>query len=416
MTKETVYIREKKVSLSVTNSKISAILRKDTAKTGIRLYDNGCLGVAGAIGSYNEEELTDNAKRMLDFKLPYDAEPTVGSVASVDLSGKLDVTDEAFVKTAEKILDTMNKQFPQFMFSHKIELTESESKLTNDLGTNLYYKDKSFDCVLLIKHRDSKNLMDGQGIYVNRNMDFDQIIDVISKECRAYEKKVDFGEAGETIPVIIHGRHFEFLSKFAQDLRGDVFANGASLLSGKKGEKLFSDKFTLNINRNSEKTFNPFFDGEGVTLNDNKFALIDKGILVSPYTSKRMAKQYNLPITGSASMSYDSTPDASPYSCYAESNNQTIKELLGGKVGILVIVASGGDYTPQGEFAAPIQTAYMFDGENYLGRLPQLSMSSNIFDMFGKDYVGVSSDGDYPGSVYNYMVVDMNVKKIDGWM
>ena len=58
----------------------------------------------------------------------------------------------------------------------------------------------------------------------------------------------------------------------------------------------------------------------------------------------------------------------------------------------------------------------MYDGENFLGRLPQLSMTSHVNDMFGKNFVGASTNGDYPGSPYNFMVVDMNVKKIDTWL
>jgi len=413
--KETVCIKEKKLGLTVTNGKIGAVLRSNTQKTGLRLYDDNCLGIAGAIGAYNEDELINNAKHMLKFKLPYEAAPTSDVKRSLDLSGKMDISDEEFVELSKKVLDALNTRYPQFMFSNKINLMETEESLINDAGVELVQCDRYFELVLLIKYRESKSMMDSIGFVQSRVIDYDQILKNLSWSCDAYEQKADFSETFEKIPVVMI-EHQAFLMKFLTDLRGDVFANGASLFSGKTGEKLFDDKFSLEINRNTEKTLTRFFDGEGIVLPDDRFALIENGVLKAPYSSKRMAKQYNLPVTGSATMQYDSVPDATPYGAAVASSEKTLKELLGGRKAIYALYASGGDFTPQGEYASPIQAAYMFDGENFLGRLPQLSMSSHVNDMFGKDFVGASSDVDYPGSPCNYLVVDMNVRKIDGWM
>jgi PmbA protein len=414
VTKEVVCIKEKKIDLTVTNSRISAILRSNTTKTGIRLYDGSCIGIAGAIGTYIDEELTANAKRMLSFKLPYPAKPAEGVKRTLDLSTKLGIKDDEFVKMSGDILDALSKRFPNFMFSNKITMSETETSLRNDLGTDLVQKDKYVTFELLTKHRDSTNLFDDFTVYINREMEYEAAMKEHSKKYEAYEELVDFSEEAEKVPVILLGAHEEFVSKFMNDMRGDVFATGASLFSGKLGEKLFNDKFSLIVNRDAEKSFSTFFDGEGVVLPDDKFTLIENGVLKAPFTSKRIAKQYNLQETGSALLEYDSAPDATPMSLRIAKSDKTIKELLGGRKAIFVSMASGGDFTSQGEYASPIQRAYLFDGEKFLGRLPQLSMSSNVYDMFGKDFIGVSSDGNYLGSPYSYMVCEMNVQKTDG--
>ena len=415
MTKEVVTIKEKKTSLSVANTAITAVLRSNTQKTGIRLYDNDCLGIAGAIGAYNDNELTNRAKHMLNFKLPYNAVPTENAVRSVDLSGKLTVSDEEFVAMARKLMEVLREKYPKFSFSHKVELIEIEESLVNDKGTNLVHKDRYIDVQLMYKHKDSKSLMDGGGGIDARAMDFDTILHEISKTCGPYEEKIDFSEAGEMIPVVVMS-YWTFGMKFITDLSADMFAMGASLFSGKTGQKLFSDDFSLAVNRNPERIYTRFFDGEGVVLPDDKFYLIENGVLKSPYTNKRTAKQYNLPISGSAHLEHDSAPGASPWGIAVLPGQKTIKELLGGKKAILVVMASGGDFTPQGEYASPIQVAYMFDGEKILGRLPQLSMTSHVNDMFGKDFIGMSSDGPYVGAANTYLAVNMNVKKTNSWM
>jgi len=414
--KETICINHKKTSLTVTSGEISAVLRSNIKKTGIRLYDNNCLGIAGAIGDYNDAELTNRAKSMLSFKLPYDATPTENIKREEDFSKELGISDEEFVEVSRKLLREMGQRYPQFLFSNKINLVETQESLVNDVGTSLIQKDRYVEYGLVMKHRESKNLMDGFGSYDARVLNYDDLLKAVSINCEAYEKKADFSEAGETIPVVFLGSMFQILMKFYMDLNGDAFANGASLFSGKTGEKLFSDDFSLVVNRNPKDGFNRFFDGEGIVLPDDRFALIKNGEIKAPYTTKRTAKMYGLPISGSASMDYDSAPSATPYGLAVAKSSKTLKELLGGRKAIYVASASGGDFTPQGEYASPIQIAYMFDGENFLGRLPQLSMSSHINDLFGKGFIGLSADNDYLGSPNNYLVMNMNVKKIDGWM
>ena len=157
MTKETVCITEKKTELTVTNSKISAVMRSNIQKTGIRLYDNGCIGIAGAIGAYNEDELIKNAGHMLKFKLPYEGQPTSGVRRSMDLSKKLTVTDKEFVEFSENLMGALEDRYPKFIFSHKLSLIETEESLMSDIGTELMQKDKHVEFILILKQRDSKN-------------------------------------------------------------------------------------------------------------------------------------------------------------------------------------------------------------------------------------------------------------------
>jgi len=297
-----------------------------------------------------------------------------------------------------------------------MDIIEEETVLSNDSGTQMSQKDKYAAFQLMIKHKDSKSLADGFGGVIDRELDFDTVVKELSWLCDAYEKKADFNEETERIPVVLFGDHQEFTMKFLTDLEGNTFGCGASLFSGKTDELLFNENFSLIVNRDAEKRYSNFFDGEGTVRHQDRFALIENGVLKSPYTTKRIANQYGFTLTGSASMGYDSTPSATAEGIIVARSDKTLKELLGGRKAIYASMASGGDFTPQGEYASPIQVAYMYDGENYLGRLPQLSMSSHVNDMFGKDFIGASYHGSYHGSPWSYLVMEMNVRKIDGWL
>jgi len=414
MIKETVSLSSKKLSLSITNNKISAVLRSNTTKSGIRLYDNDCIGIAGAIGAYDDNELTKRAKHMLNFKLPYPCAPERDKQMSLNLSDILTATEDEFVDMAKRVLEALSEKFPNFAFNHKIALHETRDSMVNEQGLDLVQKDRYATFSLIYKHKDSKSLMDGGGYYIARKLCFDTIFEQMSEACATYDEKIDFSEQDEMIPVVV-ADNYTFGMKFLTDLGADAYANNASLFSGKIGQKLFNEEFSLINNMNAKMTYERFFDGEGITFPNDTYYFIENGVLKSPRTTKRTAKQYDLPLSGSANLGYDSAPGAG-WQMEATRGTKSIKELLAGRKAILALMASGGDFTPQGEYASPIQTAYMFDGEKLLGRLPQLSMSSHVNDMFGKDFIGVAKEGAYADAPNAFMAINMNVKKIDGWL
>lgn len=415
MIKEIFATRKKMTKLSVTNNEITAVLRSDSVKTGLRLYADGCIGIAGAIGAYDENELVGKAKNMLKYKVTYDCKPAENISKKIDLSDRFTLNDEQFIKTSAELLDALKAKYPSFSYSNIIRYVENETSLKNEHGADLAFIDKYVSLELVMKHKSSANLMDGFAINVTRMYDFDDAFRVASEVCEVYEEKSDF-ETEEKIPVVFLEDHGTFLGKFMSDLHGERFGTNTSLFSGKTGQKLFSDKFSLFVDRNPVDTYDCFFDGEGTTLVNDKFILIENGVLKAPYSSKKVAKKYNLPVTSSASMVYDAVPSTEPSGITVASSGKTIKELLGGKKGVYVVSAGGGDFTAQGEYASPIQTAYYFDGEKLCGRLPQLAMSSNVFDMFGDDFIGRSTDGYSKNNPFTYLAVNMTVKKIGGHM
>ena len=65
---------------------------------------------------------------------------------------------------------------------------------------------------------------------------------------------------------------------------------------------------------------------------------------------------------------------------------------MNGRLAVIPIIADGGGFKEKGEYTMPIQVSYLTDGEKILGRLPEFTIKSNMFDMFGKDFIGVGSD------------------------
>ena len=72
-------------------------------------------------------------------------------------------------------------------------------------------------------------------------------------------------------------------------------------------------------------------------------------------------------------------------------------------------MASGGDTTPDGHFATPVQMSYLLENGKFVGRLPELNISGNFYDLLGKDYIGAVRGDPHPDSML--CAITMDVKK-----
>ena len=70
-------------------------------------------------------------------------------------------------------------------------------------------------------------------------------------------------------------------------------------------------------------------------------------------------------------------------------------------------MASGGDTTPGGHFATPVQMAYLMEDGKFVGRLPELNIAGDVFDMLGKDYIGAVSGEPSPDSMSCAVLMDV---------
>lgn len=410
MIKEKYITNVKETSINVTNSKVDSVRFKNDTKTSMRIYEDGFIGASGAIGKYDEKDLEESAIETLNQKIEYSCSPSSDITSKIDKRVEI-IKAEEVVNEIDELLTNLRNNHPDFIFSNKINLTETNSKLVNDNGLNLEYIDRGLSTALLFKHKDSSSLFDGFIGAEERKYDRNLFLKESSLFLNAFNNKVDLPK-DKKYPVVYFASSLP-VGKLISDLEGNIFGTGSSLFANKIGQKLFNENFTFYQSLNPEDVINrPFFDAEGVVNKDYRYALIENGILKTPYTDKKTSKKYNLSLTGSAAAAYDGIPRVSFLNYKIEESEKTIKELLGGDLGILAIIADGGDFTPNGDFATPVQLAYLFDGEKLIGRLPEIQFSSNIYDMYGSGFRGISKDTFLPFSTGKFGVIDMNVSKI----
>jgi PmbA protein len=380
------------ISINVTATQIDAIRRKHLTKCGCRVYDNGYIGIAGCYGEPTQETWNQAIKN-LSGRTPYPYEPEKDKERIRDLR-KIDLSEEEYIQDMEKLLDILHREYPQFLLSNKMSLTETYVSLTNDAGLNYVNYDKTIDAELLVKHKESVNVIDSCIMYVSRAYDFDGMLKEARGSLDGYLAKAAL--LSERLPVIL--LQDEMLGKFTESLNGETIGRGISLFQDKLKTKVFHEDFSLCQNRSDDQYNVPFFDMEGTVSEGDRFTLIEKGVIKDAFTDKKNSKAFSLPLTGAAGGQYDDVPSLSGPSLKVSYDSRTLKELLGGELAVLAVIMSGGDYTNSGDFAAPVQDAYLTDGERILGRLPELNIAGNLYEMFGKDYLGCSGDKPFMSS------------------
>lgn len=402
MEKEFLIKTTRDVTLNVTGGKIDSFREQEETNGTVRVYENGCIGVAGCLGEPDEAALTAKAKEALSLGIPYPCK-LEGPLEQTDLHEAEILPVSEMIPTMQSFLDRLGKGCPRFAFSNKISLRYQRTDYRNSLGRHLVSSGWSLSMDMAVQSRGSGNLFDTFLGWSGDQFDPDAISTQFQKEYDAFYTPADL-EPGR-YPVVLGSA--DLFGTFLQSFIGDTYAAGASLLSGKLGQKAFSEKLSLRSDMNP--VTNPgccFFDDEGCVAPELRPTLIEKGVLSGLLTTKKSADQYGLSNLGTAIGAYDGVPSLGFHRFYADPTAEHLRDLVPGKA-VYVVLASGGDTTPDGHFATPVQMAYLMEDGKLVGRLPELNIGGNFFDLLGQDFLGAVHDDPRKGDLLCAVTMDV---------
>ena len=133
MEKEFLTRTSRSVTLNVTGGKIDSFREKEETTGTVRVYENGCIGVAGCLGTPDEETLTAKAIEALTLGIPYPCK-LEGALEQENLHEEEIIPIPELIPTMQNFLDRLGKVCPRFAFSNKIKLTYERNEYKNSLG------------------------------------------------------------------------------------------------------------------------------------------------------------------------------------------------------------------------------------------------------------------------------------------
>jgi len=373
-----------------------------TQAASYRVYRDGKVGIYLQIGENDDVEGYRKAEEnLLERERPYPFELETG-VRKRDKTER-ELTDKELMDIAKDCMDYLVEKYPQFSYRMIVEQTKTLLQQTNDCGMDYEDTDGSVSVTVIFKHVDSPDYVNGSFSFSLRDYDSAVFCEMADNYLDNFEKELELPEE-----LIIDMQYYGLLGKLHECLNYENMSLGTSLLANKIGEKLFSEEFTLMHDVSDEECwFNPFWDGDGCVHENDRFTYIEKGVLLSGFSDKRTAEKYQVPHTGNAYHNEADIPGPGGLNLRIQRNEKTVKELLDGRYCIIPAHMGGGGFADNGDYAVPIQYALLSDGERILGRVPAFTMISNMFDMFGKDFIGVGSDN----PIYNDKQILFRVKK-----
>ena len=403
MVKEKYQFSIVETSYNVVASRLESIRKKNITKTGYRVYKDGLIGIYGQLGQ-PEQEPWSEAEENLGNKLAYPFEPVKDRSETRCLVSSLD--DARLFSELEAVLAIARDKHPDFSISNKVNLTDTTVTLSNDQGTWLSHQDKVLSVGLLLKHKDSTSIFDTGLMYQAREWDRAYFLRGLEEMTRSFNTLLPLPDE----EVCIVAEASLLASKLASELHGEKVGFKSSLLLEDFGRQAFSKDFTFYLDFDEKEQYNvPFFDAEGTIIPEQRVDLIKNGIVLRAYTDRRTAGRFGMLLTGSAACAYDGVPALGASNFNIERSPKTVRELLDGRPGVVIIMASGGDFTEEGKFATPVQLALLTDGEKFLGRLPEFHISGDLYEIFGQNYIGYSADRFLSGE--HALVVKMDIEK-----
>ena len=364
-------------------NKVKSFSSSDANVSSFRIYENGDARIHYQTGAVSDTE----GFRLAALKpgRPYPFEPTAFT-GSRDLTEE-EMPDALLLEEAGALIKTLAERYPEFIFSGGVSKTANEIRWTNEQGMDLFCRDTVIYAGIGIKHVDSKDIHDGWFGLPQRTWSRQAVLDMADAYLSAYGVPCELPEE-----VIIQADP-GFSGFLAGCLNAESLGLGVSLLSGKVGKETFSPLVTVSSDFTGREDYlNPFWDGEGFADEGFRRIFIDRGTVLCGSADRKTAQKFGVPHTNGANHSYADLPTPGRLRLSFEPSGNTVRELLAGRLSVIPIMSSGGGYNEKGDYAMPVQNALLSDGEKVLGRLPSFTISGNLFDFYGGDFIGSPCD------------------------
>ena len=386
----------------IVENQVVSFDKVNALNNSFRVYKDGIAGIYFHQGKISDEEGYAKAEKNLELQRPYPFELETG-VRSRDKTEK-PLTDEEILQVANKAIKYLKKKYPDYTFGGNVYSHHWEEHRENSKGMDFTAKDANCGINIEFKHKNSKDISDGYISFTQRTLKPRTFYKIADNILENFTKEVPMPEE-----CIIIDKYYNYTGKLRESLSLEKLKTGTSLLCGKIGQKVFSDDLTVFHDVSDKNSWcNAFWDGDGVVCKNDKVTFIKNGKVLRGYCGKKDAKKYHVKTTGNEGFDYSDIPGGSFNTMTLKIGKKSAKELLNGRLAIIPIQSSGGGFKEKGEYTMPVQIGLLTDGEKILGRVPPFTISTNMFDMFGKDFIGIAK---FNKEIFNDKVILFKCEK-----
>ncbi len=365
--------------------------------TALRLWREGCPGLAVAYGKVEPEALVEKAIAISQLNPPETIE--IGS-ARTEIHppvGK-EIGVKELIEIGKEAIAQIREIYPEVLCNAEFECETDITTLINSQGLHCEYTDISLSYSLgveWVRGEDFLGVYDGE--YTRDRLNTETVIQQILQRIQWAESNVS-PPVGK-IPVVFTPDAATMLWATVSDaLSGKRVVEGSSPWSELKGELVVSDRLTLS-QQPDRKPYECPFDDEGTPT---KFlSLITQGRLEQFYSDRATGRILGTGSTGNGfrpSLGRYPTPDL--VNLLVEPGQGSLIDLVSQlDLGLIVDQMLGDDADISGDFSINLDLGYRVEKGKIVGRVKDTMVAGNIYTAL-KQLIALGGDLKWNGSCY----------------
>ena len=405
---EVYYVQSQSRPIFFEGNRLKQLESSQSEGTALRLWREGCPGLAVAYGQVTPRILVDKAIAITELNEPQIIELAPARRSIHPDTGKT-VPVEDLIDLGRYAIARIRDSYPETICSAELECETETTTLINSQGLYCQYTETSLSYSLgveLVRGEDFLGIYDGE--YSKDRLSCDRVIEDILQ--RLHWAQTNATVLTGKVPVLFTANAATLLwDTIMMATNGKQVLEKSSPWSNSKGDLVVSPLLTLSQQPNLEPYSCPF-DDEGTVTQD--LNLITKGKLDNFYCDRFIGRELGLSTTGNGFRpSLGSYPTPSLVNVILEPGNTTLPDLIKQlDNGIIVdqILGNGADIS--GDFSINVDLGYRVINGEVVGRVKDTAIAGNVYTAL-KKIVALGSDRYWNGSCYTpaVMIEDLSI-------
>jgi PmbA protein len=373
--------------------------------TALRLWREGCPGLAVAYGPVEARSLVERAIALSQLNKPEVIElNTVVTQSQYPDLGEY-VAVEQLVEWGKEAIALVREPYPEILCSAEWECDAETTRLVNSAGLDCSYTDTTLSCYLAaewVRGEDFLSVADGQ----TQRGSLDPIALAQQVLQRLDWAQTNVASPSGRVPVLMTGKAADMLWDTVQAaMNGKQVIERASPWSDRLGEPVISSSLTLS----QQPEAGPFscpFDDEGTPT--QPIVLIKEGVLQLFYTDRTIGRALSSGTTGNGFRpGLGSYPTPGLFNLLIEPGFKSLADLIASlDDGLIIDQMLGGGAGISGDFSVNVDLGYRIQKGEVIGRVKDTMLAGNVYTAL-KNLVELGGDADWNGSCYTpSLIVD----------
>ena len=381
-------LKYEQCGIELTDGKTKKANRKQETGYSLRVIHKGRVGFSACAGAEPAPDLVERALASAQlgaearFEFPPPQKPQKDVVTYDARTPKL--TFQQAREVGEQLCATLKERYPEALVEAGVSWVWAEKHLANSSGAECSQRFSSYSVsamVQQVKGEEITMVLCGKQGFGPQDEFASRVAEVVLERLDAAKREAKITSGPKKVIFDPMYGVFSILTPLWEGLNGENVARKASPLTGRVGEKIFSDLLTIVDDPLSDGVGAYMWDGEGVAARRN--VLVEGGVLCNFVFDLENAARAGMEPTGSARRGLLSRPKPSFSNFIIEAGTTPLSDMIASiDEGLYVVnpLAAWGANPLSGQFSTPLGFALKIERGEIVGRVRQVSIAGNIYE------------------------------------